>query len=267
MNGDGSEDWDLAALIVAIGTADFPTQLSETLNQLCHIDHVGLFAFDDRLIPVFVSGHSATRPGVTDEAHAQYVAGRYFRHDPNLHVVKSKRNENEGVLMTRLRMEDITDAGYRTEVYERYDLAERVSLLDLRYGRWYTINLYRDTPVGVFSDADIALLHKHCDVLSAIVYKHFSLDLPSAWVGDKRPSVARLEERIKALIAGDGPKLSAREVEVCARAVIGISGEGIGLDLGVKPSTVATLRKRAYTKLGISSVHELFAMCLNIDDN
>ena len=93
------------------------------------------------------------------------------------------------------------------------------------------------------------------------------MDLPSAWAGAKRPSFARLEDRIKYLTSGDGAKLSNREVEVCARAVIGLSGEGIGLDLGIKTSTVATLRKRAYTKLDISSVHELFTMCLNLDDH
>ena len=37
---------------------------------------------------------------------------------------------------------------------------------------------------------------------------------------------------------------------------------GIALDLGVKESTVATLRRRAYAKLGISGVQELFLLCL-----
>jgi len=41
-----------------------------------------------------------------------------------------------------------------------------------------------------------------------------------------------------------------------------MTGEGIGLDIGVQPATVATLRKRAYAKLNISTLNELFALCL-----
>ena len=60
-------------------------------------------------------------------------------------------------------------------------------------------------------------------------------------------------------------KLSKWEVQVCVRAVVGYSGEGIALDFGFKQSTVATLRKRAYAKLNTSTLHELFVMCLNMD--
>ena len=57
-------------------------------------------------------------------------------------------------------------------------------------------------------------------------------------------------------------RLSRREAEACARALIGVTNLGIALDLGVKESTVATLRRRAYRKLGISSLQELFLLCL-----
>ena len=37
---------------------------------------------------------------------------------------------------------------------------------------------------------------------------------------------------------------------------------GIASILGVKESTVATLRRRAYAKLGISNLNSLFALCV-----
>jgi DNA-binding CsgD family transcriptional regulator len=49
------------------------------------------------------------------------------------------------------------------------------------------------------------------------------------------------------------PQLSEREREVCARLAIGMTQDGVAADLGVAPSTVATLRQRAYAKLGLSS--------------
>jgi DNA-binding NarL/FixJ family response regulator len=45
------------------------------------------------------------------------------------------------------------------------------------------------------------------------------------------------------------PELSARERAVCARIACGVSADGIAAELDVAPSTVTTLRKRAYAKL------------------
>jgi DNA-binding CsgD family transcriptional regulator len=49
---------------------------------------------------------------------------------------------------------------------------------------------------------------------------------------------------------------------VCARALLGMTNVAIGLDLGVRAPTVATLRQRAYATLGISGLNELFGLCL-----
>jgi DNA-binding CsgD family transcriptional regulator len=45
------------------------------------------------------------------------------------------------------------------------------------------------------------------------------------------------------------PALSPREAEVVARIAHGLSADGIAAELDVAPSTVVTLRKRAYAKL------------------
>jgi DNA-binding CsgD family transcriptional regulator len=60
----------------------------------------------------------------------------------------------------------------------------------------------------------------------------------------------------------EGARLTEREADVCARIVLGMSTTGIALDLRISKNTVATLRKRAYDRLGISSQNELFAICL-----
>jgi DNA-binding CsgD family transcriptional regulator len=58
-------------------------------------------------------------------------------------------------------------------------------------------------------------------------------------------------------------RLAQREVEVCARALIGMSVEATALDLGIRPTSITTYRQRAYQKLGISSQNELFALVLH----
>lgn len=52
--------------------------------------------------------------------------------------------------------------------------------------------------------------------------------------------------------------LTERERKVCALALAGVSIEGSAYELGIKKSSVITYRKRAYARLGISSLNELF---------
>ena len=56
------------------------------------------------------------------------------------------------------------------------------------------------------------------------------------------------------------PQLSPREIEVCVRIMLGITSEGIGIDLGISRNTVLTYRKRAYARLNISSQNQLFRL-------
>jgi DNA-binding CsgD family transcriptional regulator len=57
--------------------------------------------------------------------------------------------------------------------------------------------------------------------------------------------------------------LSQREASVCARVVMGYTNEAASLDLGLSFHSVATYRRRAYGKLGITSQSELFALLLS----
>jgi len=64
--------------------------------------------------------------------------------------------------------------------------------------------------------------------------------------------------RLAALECGMTP----RELDVCARTLIGMTAEGIALDLNVKKSSVSTYRKRAYARLGISSQSQLYRLLM-----
>jgi len=64
-----------------------------------------------------------------------------------------------------------------------------------------------------------------------------------------------------ALIAS-APQLTEREASVCSGIVLGMTSEGIALDLGISVNTVRTYRKRAYARLKISSENELIKLVL-----
>jgi DNA-binding CsgD family transcriptional regulator len=57
-----------------------------------------------------------------------------------------------------------------------------------------------------------------------------------------------------------GHGLTPREAQVCASITLGGNSRNIGRTLGISAHTVATHRKRAYSKLGIRSQNQLFAL-------
>ena len=73
-------------------------------------------------------------------------------------------------------------------------------------------------------------------------------------------TLTMMQQRLAAVPGG----LSARECEVCARAIAGLTIEGTALDLNIRKTSVITYRQRAYQKLGISSLNELVGILHNL---
>ena len=67
-----------------------------------------------------------------------------------------------------------------------------------------------------------------------------------------------VDSRLRALC----PELTAREAAVCCDLLRGRSAPQVAAALGVRVSSVHTYRKRAYAKLGIASLPELFQRLL-----
>jgi DNA-binding CsgD family transcriptional regulator len=248
----------LANCIEAIGTSAFSDQLMVYSEDLVRADHLSLFAFDAELKPVLAE--AATRGG-SDTAvivGKRYQDSLHFLHDPNTTHLRAAPALSNGPLLTRLKASEITDPAYRAEIYDHFGLLDRVSIMDGSEGQWRVLNLYRDRATGAFTKREIDRIAKNASLLSALVGKHLSLSRPIETTDQKSPPLPVLEQLIAALQGG----LTEREVAVCARALSGMTGTGIALDLGVKEPTVATLRQRAYARLNISTLNELFALCL-----
>jgi DNA-binding CsgD family transcriptional regulator len=73
---------------------------------------------------------------------------------------------------------------------------------------------------------------------------------------DPSECVSIFQRRLYLLDVG----LTVRERKVCALALAGVSIEGSAYELGIKKSSIITYRKRAYARLGISSLNELFVI-------
>jgi DNA-binding CsgD family transcriptional regulator len=73
------------------------------------------------------------------------------------------------------------------------------------------------------------------------------------------PDPERVYRTVCDALLNSGHGLTPREAEVCASIVLGSRISGTSRRLNISTHTVATHRKRAYSKLGIGSQNELFA--------
>ncbi|MEZ5704978.1 MAG: LuxR C-terminal-related transcriptional regulator [Burkholderiaceae bacterium] len=254
----GELDGKLAELLDALGTPQLAAALLSTLSLVLRCDHLSAFVFDAGLNPHQVMAESLGGAPLAEQAGAMARSWGLHRQDPNTLTVSAAEAPHGEVITTRRRAADMAAGEPALALYQRFDLADRLSLLAGTHTRWFVLNVYRGRAVGEFDDAALAAWQRHARSLSALLRRHFEWQPPPVWQARAQPDNATLEHRLADLPG----RLSAREQQVCARALRGMSNPGIAIDLGVQVSTVSTLRRRAFAKLGISTLSELFLLCL-----
>lgn len=255
--GDDWRSW--ADCVAALGSDRFAERLLSAVDGVVVADHLSFFRLIPGTPPALVGAESRVGSTVATNAGQRYVKSLYYRFDPNTRRLRAGRDAGDDPLVTRLLATDITDTAYRREIYERFGLEDRLSIMGHEGAVWHIVSLYRDRATGRFSHPDEAALAARAPLISQLAARQLATTAVGGWAGPTLPPVALLERMVRDLGAG----LSEREAQVCARALLGKTGEGIALDLDVKETTVATLRKRAYAKLGITTLNELFALCLS----
>ncbi|MBX9612361.1 MAG: helix-turn-helix transcriptional regulator [Burkholderiales bacterium] len=212
------------------------------------------------VVPRLAEGH-ARRPNgrnVTAECFAIYRRQYYQRDEAtrigaHLHRVRAA---TASVTALHFGLRDIPLAAWRNEIYEREHLADRLSFLYAPLpGTAWAINLYRDDALGAFAPAELEKLLAVAPLLRQ-VHQNVLRAVPPAFgpVYASNQASSPVKRSLFA-IQQIAPELSGRELAVCARIACGMSADGIAAELGVAPSTVVTLRKRAYTKLAAHGVY------------
>lgn len=225
------------------------------LDHIAPVDYLSVVAFGAGG-PAMVEGHArADLPhNITQGCFARYracfcgadeVVGRAGQ-------MLEAAGDEATVQALHMSSDELPDPAWREQIYERERLAARLTLLYAPRPRSaYAIQLYRHESHGCFSPAEI----EHITAMAPLLRQAHALALA---VTPCRPmdAGAPIDERFAraaARLERMAPALSQRETAVCARIACGVSIDGIAADLNVAASTVATLRKRAYAKLGLNS--------------
>lgn len=234
----------VAALLDVALSPSSADALLRAVQAVVPVDYLSLVRIHgDR--PELVEG-SASRPqerAVVAQCFGIYRR-HYYRRDAILPLAHqlTGRPGREGVAL-HCRADQLPDAGWRADIYERERLTDRFTLMHAPApGQVQVIHLYRDERQGRFLPQEVERLLGLAPLLRQA---HAAAWRAGAALADRVSRTAEGERRLQRL----APALSPRERAVCARIALGLSAEGIAVDLDVAPSTVITLRKRAYQKL------------------
>ncbi|SIQ61701.1 helix-turn-helix transcriptional regulator [Marinobacterium stanieri] len=245
------DQWPLDHLISSIGQRRFDQVLSHSMHRLTGADHcilVSYPAYTQHPYTLFTTG--AIQTGLAQECRRLYDEVLYQR-DPNLPRLQAGKPVNAPQIQA-LQVEELSDPEYRHQLMDRCGIREKLAFMGQSNGQPFCLNLYKlhDSSSRTL---DASQLEAGGTLLASVLERHITFagqqqvrfDLP--WV------LARLQ-------GACGELLTARELAVGARIVLGYNSEAIALDLGIKMNTVLTHRKNLYEKVGIGTQNQLFAL-------
>lgn len=249
-------------LVSKVGSAAFGPEYFRLFNEMLSIEHCTVFAFRDGARPAaLVTECTSADNGCARRLADEYVTGA-FVHDPN---IRREVGQSSPVIYT-LKARDVRDPDYRSRFYDEPALSHELVLLANLEGTLFYSSFYRSGVDRAFRRDDLDAVQSLSYFAMRALKRHVELEAvtPDRDTGPAPDWEARFDSRqnafhhLRAILLAEPKKLSPREADVCASIVLGYSTPAIGLNLGISPHTVATHRKRAYSKLGISSQNELF---------
>lgn len=257
----------LANLVGGIGQSGFDQHFYTFCHDLLQIDQCTVFRFDTQGVPeclIAEARHSQSR-SITRQLAQEYTEGAY-RRDPNLGMGPSGA-DGENMIVRCVSPSHIRDSGFRRRFYDEALVRQELAMIASVNNQTLYCSFYRSEDQKDFASEDANQLQQLGNLLAQALGKHSEIMQLRENGGMRVPEPTSLsperrermyQELRSALLKAPGG-LTQREAEICASIALGYTTLGIGLNLGISINTVATHRKRAYAKLGISCQNELFA--------
>ena len=161
---------------------------------------------------------------------------------------------------------------YKYHFFERTGLVDKVARVEHIDEGVCSCYIYRRTPSQGFSTQDIAMLELVLPVFTAAVAMHCRTLLlrrrNEELLG--RMQAQGFTHSIEGVLRDQTPPLDGltkRERQVCELIFKGQPLREIAEELGLSVNSVATYRQRAYSRLSISKIQELFALLFEAVEN
>lgn len=258
----------IAELVGGIGNNRFEQTFYSFCHDLLQVDQCTVFRFDRQGLPhcMIAEAEDSQSRSLARQLACEYTEGAY-RRDPNLALGQIGRPGDVPLLVRCVTPASIQDRGYRRRFYDEALVRQELAMIARLEGETLYCSFYRSETRDDFAHEDTGQLQQVGAMLAQMLGKHAevmhlrqggepSLPEPAHLNPERR---ARMLDDLRASLLKAPGALTQREAEICASIALGYTTLGISLTLGISINTVATHRKRAYAKLGISSQNELFA--------
>jgi DNA-binding CsgD family transcriptional regulator len=258
-----NREWheQIARVISAQRTPDFPPRLAEALGSLVRFDFSVMFAYrgDERPLDLFDNFGAARREVFV----TIYQEGPYLL-DPFYQACRDK------VPAGLYRIRDLApDRFYQSEYFRSYyvstGLSEEIGFFVALPGEVrVVISLMRARNTQGFSEREMNRLREIEPFVLAAAGYHWD-SLSARFSGNKiDPESEILERYLDYAFTNFGRSLlTTRECEVVSLVLRGHSSDSISKALGIAPGTVKIHRRNIYAKLGISSQAKLFSLFIS----
>lgn len=236
----------LQGLIGLMGQREFETSLLHHVNPLVPAASYSIYQTGRGCDPTRFMSASLDIPDTTRECWNAYLSGPYLS-DRTL----VQEATTDSMVLCHITAPEVPSQ-HRARVYEAHGMAERVSIVQRQNAAIFAINFYRHEHQRPFSDGQLSDFESLAPALLSLAQKQIELTRPRLARRTTQEWATQLQQL--------EPALTPRELDVCARLLIGMTHEGIALDLGLGLPTVKTYRNRAFARLGIHFKTELFAL-------
>jgi len=245
-------DFGPCRAIATLGTSALPKSLFEDVNHFSDFACIVASTFTQAAIPE--KDWTASDDADDFALKCTQIYEPEFAYSDPTHAARQRLLSSamlDEVVVNCVSATEISNRTHREHIYEQFDLRERWSIAQrVTPDRALTISLLKRGDQSRLSLADIRQLIRIAPMLLAIVRRNREL---APQDGIHRPHVHRQ------LLARNAD-LTARELEVCALLLEGLTLYAIAGELRLKKTTVETYRDRAYRKLDIHFRNQLFAL-------
>ena len=244
----------LAQLIPAVSSKEFPQRLIGMLRELVPVDDATIILYPGTDLPVieYFEVPDAGGRSTLD----MFVKGAFLL-DP--YYLAATRDRQFGVF----RLRDLSPSGFRdSEYYKTWYRNcgyqdECGYILPLGEEGFVNIALGKTEPRASFTRRERTVLEDICPTIEALCRQHWELPETS-------PATVNLRARLhQALEAFGSSLLTERETQVINLVLHGHSTRTVAEKLCISMETVKLHRKHAYAKLEVGSQAELFYLFLD----
>lgn len=251
----------LADAIRRLGAAGFESALASLFRRAIGVDCTLILAFRDNDPPQMLF-RQADRASVFAALESIYLPGAYLL-DP-FHALHLARAPAGLYRLTDVAPDAFQRSRYVQEYYRQTTLLDELTIVAYPHPDVsVNINFGRDVVTGRgFSAREVEFCQRLAPVVVALAEGHWADLAPEA-----RPTnvpTAPLSAQLIRALGQKGIAVSPRQAEVALMILQGHSTPSIGLRMGVSPQTVKVFRKQLYSRCGITSQAELFALLLPI---